>query len=70
MPDKGTYLRLCRGKRIPRAGVGEGRTYAESLGMRRRWHRNGQLADELGFQDGMPAGSPPYAKMTGVNYPD
>jgi len=39
-------------------------------GVAKRWNRDEKLIDELEFLNGMPAGSPPLWKATGVQYPD
>ena len=39
-------------------------------GVATRWDPDGNVIDTLKFLGGMPAGSPPYIKMTGVIYPD
>jgi hypothetical protein len=35
-----------------------------------RWTRDGQVHDEVEFLHGMPGDSPPFVRMTGVEYPD
>jgi hypothetical protein len=35
-----------------------------------RWDRDGKVLDEVEFLDGMPKNSPPFIRMTGVEYPD
>jgi hypothetical protein len=35
-----------------------------------RWARNGKVVDEVEFLHGMPKNSPPFVKITGVEYPE